>query len=96
MFDVEQGLRQGCVLAPLMFTIFFTAVLRVAVKRFTADAVIMVSMVQLQRKKEKGGKKEGRARAGRVDGQRNEEAAQTLWRMLYAYDAGIASRSPEE
>ena len=32
MFDVEQGLRQGCVLAPLLLKILFTAVLRVAVK----------------------------------------------------------------
>ena len=45
---------------------FFSAVLRVAEKRFTA-AVIMDSMVQLLRK-EKGGKKRGKARAGRVDG----------------------------
>ena len=70
------------VLAPLLFNIFFTAVLCVAEKRFTADAIIMDSMVQLQRKKEKGEKKEGRARAGRVDRQRKEEAAQTLWGML--------------
>ena len=44
----------------------------------------MESMVQLQTKKEKGGGKEERARAGRVDGQRKEDTAQTLWGMLHA------------
>ena len=69
--------------APLLFNVSFTAVLRVAGKRFIADAVIMGSMVQSQRK-EKGGEKEGRTRAGRVDGQRKEDTAQTLWGMLHA------------
>ena len=64
-------------------------------KRFTADAFMKDSMVQLLRKKEKGGKKERSARAGKVDGQKKEEAAQTLWGMLYADDAGVVSRSPE-
>ena len=48
-FDVGRGLRQGRVLAPLLFNMFFTAVLRVAEKRFLADAAITNNMVQLQR-----------------------------------------------
>ena len=38
----------------------FAAVPRVAYKCFIADAVIMNSMVQLQRKKDKGGESTGR------------------------------------
>ena len=56
-FDVGQGLRQRRVLAPLLFNIVFTAVLRVAGKRVLADAAVMDNMVQLQRKKGKGEKK---------------------------------------
>ena len=51
-FDVGQGLRQGFVLAPLLFDMFFPAALRVAEKRFLADAAITDNMVQLQRKEE--------------------------------------------
>ena len=64
-----------------------------AEKYLIAGEVTVDSMVQLQRK-EKWGKKRGEARAGRVDGQRNEEA-QTWWGILYTDDEGIVSRSPE-
>ena len=91
-FDVGQGLRQGCVLAPLLFSTFFTAVLRVAEKRFLSDAAAITdNMVQLQQKEKS--EKKGTSRTGKVDGRgrKEEEEVQRLWGMLYADDAGIVS-----
>ena len=65
-FDVGQGLRPGCVLAPLLFKTFFTAVLRLAEKSSLADAAITANTVQLQRKEED--EKKGTSRRGKFAG----------------------------
>ena len=50
-FAVEQGLRQGGVLGPLLFHVFFAAVIYVASMRFKTDKGIMDDLVHQRKKK---------------------------------------------
>ena len=70
---------------PLLFNIFFAAVINVASTRFKADKDIMDALVHLGKKKRAGG---GRGEATAAE----SLLATPLWGMLFADDAGVVSQ----
>ena len=45
---MAQGLLQGCVLSPLLFNVFFAAILLVELEIFSKDAGILTDLIHLQ------------------------------------------------
>ena len=82
-FKVAQGIRQGCVLSPLLSKVFFAAILLVTLERFSEDADILADLVHLQEQLSKVGPETAGGCVRRA-----------IWEMLYADDACIVSRSP--
>ena len=82
-FEVAQELRQGCVLSPLLFNVFFAVILFGVLERFSKDAGILADLIHLQEQPSKVGPETAL-----------ECVRRAIWGVLYADDVCIVSRSP--
>ena len=83
-FEVEQGLRQRCVLSLLLFNISFATVLDGVLKRFSEEPVILAELVHLKELSTSMGSELAM-----------DYVRRAVWGMLYADDASIVLRSPQ-
>ena len=81
-FEVAQ-VRQGYVLSLLMYNVFFAAILRVVLERFSKNAGILADLIHLHEQPSKVGPETAL-----------ECVRRAIWGMMYADDAYIVSRSP--
>ena len=80
--EVSQGLRQECVLSPLLLRVFFVAILLVALERFSEEAYVLQELPSLKDQPSMVGPETVQDCAWRA-----------ILRMLYADDACIVSKS---